>query len=175
MEQTRAPTRKLVTSYNQWQKLWAKLLFGQYFVSPPLPFLDNVETHSTKLISSSVIGSKPCKKGEGGFLYQLFRIPITFCHRLSEIYKKKKKDRVLCMLFQITHIYFNEPYYDTIHSVMNIMAEPKTGVTWGFSNWCLVPAKKWLLQKHHERCCSLVKLLYIYFCYLNLLNHSQAF
>ena len=36
----------------------------------------------------------------------------------------------------------------------------------------LAPVRKSLLQAHHDRCCSLVKLLCIYFCYLNLLNHG---
>ena len=36
----------------------------------------------------------------------------------------------------------------------------------------MAPVTKRLLQAHHERCCSLVKLLYIYFCYFNLLNQG---
>ena len=34
------------------------------------------------------------------------------------------------------------------------------------------PLGKGLLQVHHDKCCSLVKLLCIYFCYFNLLNHG---
>ena len=33
------------------------------------------------------------------------------------------------MLLQITHIYFNEPDYDTLHFVMNIMAEKDAKMT----------------------------------------------
>ena len=33
------------------------------------------------------------------------------------------------MLFQITHICFNEPDFVTLHTVMNIMAESRTKVT----------------------------------------------
>ena len=43
---------------------------------------------------------------------------------MSKISKKKKKGgEVLCMLFKITHIWFNEPDCVTLHTVMNIMAE----------------------------------------------------
>ena len=41
---------------------------------------------------------------------------------MSEIYKKKK-DEVLCMLFQITFTRFNESGYVPLHPVMNIMKE----------------------------------------------------
>ena len=42
------------------------------------------------------------------------------------------------MLFQVTHICFNEPDYVTLHSIMNIMAENgakviENGVTMVFS------------------------------------------
>ena len=38
--------------------------------------------------------------------------------------------------------------------------------------YCLTHVRKGLLQEKHHRFCSLVKLLSIYFSYLNLLNHS---
>ena len=40
------------------------------------------------------------------------------------------------------------------------------------SYYYLASVRKGLLQAHHDKCCSLVKLLCTYFCYLNLLNHS---
>ena len=33
------------------------------------------------------------------------------------------------MLFEITHIFFNEPDYVTLHTVMNIMAESDAKIT----------------------------------------------
>ena len=41
----------------------------------------------------------------------------------------------------------------------------------GFLN-TLETVRKGLLQAHHDRCCSLVKLLRIYFYYSNLFNHG---
>ena len=59
----------------------------------------------------------------GGILNALFKIPIIFCHWLSEIYKKKKKEGVGCMPFQVTQIYFNKSNYATLHSLMRIMIQ----------------------------------------------------
>ena len=59
-------------------------------------------------------------RGRGGILNVLFKIPIIFCHCLSEIYKKKKEE-VRCMLLQITQICFNESDYATLCSLMRIM------------------------------------------------------
>ena len=61
-------------------------------------------------------------RGIGGILNTLLKIPIIFCHWLSEIYKKKKEE-VRCILFQITQICFNESDYATLHSLMRIMTE----------------------------------------------------
>ena len=47
-------------------------------------------------------------RGRGEILNTLFKIPIIFCHWLSEIYKKKKEEEAWCMLYQITQICFNE-------------------------------------------------------------------
>ena len=38
-------------------------------------------------------------------------------------FKKKRKEEVRCMLFQITQICFNESDYATLHSLMRIMTE----------------------------------------------------
>ena len=40
------------------------------------------------------------------------------------------------------------------------------------SYYYLAPVRKVLLIAHHDRCCSLVKLLSVYFCYFKLLYHS---
>ena len=63
-------------------------------------------------------------RGRGRILNLLFKIPIIFCHRLCEIYeKKKKKAEVWCMLLQITQICFYESDYVMQHSEMSIMIE----------------------------------------------------
>ena len=74
---------------------------------------------------------------QGKLLKTLFKIPIIFFTDCLT-FKKRKKGEVLCMLFQITHTYFNEPDYVTLHSVMNKMAKngakiTKNGVTMVFS------------------------------------------
>ena len=81
------------------------------------------------------------------------------------------------MLFQLTHICLTEPDYVTIHYVLNVMADDgakitKNGTITVFSYQYLVPVRKGLSQTHHDRCCCLVKLLFIYFCNLELLNPS---
>ena len=63
-----------------------------------LPSLNNVEKQWAKLASSYVMGassyvmrSQHCIGKEEGFLNTLLKIPILFCHDLSEIYKKNKQ------------------------------------------------------------------------------------
>ena len=120
------------------------------------------------------MGSQHCVWGEGGFLNRVFKFSLIFCHRLSEIYRKYKKDEVLCMLLQITQICFNEPDYVTLYSAMNIMTKngAKNVTIMVLTYYYLLPVGKGLLQAHHDRRCSLVKLLCIYFYYLSLLNHG---
>ena len=90
--------------------IWAILCFW------PLPPLNNVEKQRAKLVSIYVTGSQHCIGGRGGISNTLLKIPIIFCHLLSEIYQKKgKKDEVACMLFQITQICFDESDYVTLH------------------------------------------------------------
>ena len=82
------------------------------------------------------------------------------------------------MLFQVTKICFNEPDYITLHSVMNIVTEHDAKMTYKMPqimvlSYCyMAHVRKGLLQEHIDRFCSLVKLLNIYYCYLNLLNHG---
>ena len=82
------------------------------------------------------------------------------------------------MLFQITQICFSESDYVTIYSVMNVMTENSAKMTHKMPqvlSYCyLAPLRKGLLQAHHDKCCSLVKLLCIYFAistYLTTVNH----
>ena len=104
--------------YNQWQKLWEKLLFGKFCVSTPFSHLTMLRTMSKSCVKLCY-GFATLYRGRGGILNTLFKIPKIFCHWLSEIYKKKKKKEFLCMLFQKTQMCFNEPDYVTAHTVMN--------------------------------------------------------
>ena len=69
------------------------------------------------------MGLQHCIEGEGGFLNTFFETPIILCHWLSEIYEKRKKNDVLGMLFEISHICFSESDYVTLRSFMNITRE----------------------------------------------------
>ena len=80
-----------------------KAIHHQFITLP----LNNVEKQWAKLASSYVMGSQHCIGGEGGFLNTLFKIPI-FCHWFWNLQKKKTKDEIQCILFQITHICFHE-------------------------------------------------------------------
>ena len=50
--------------------------------------------------------------------------------------------------------------------------DTKTAAIMVLSYYYLAPVRNVLLQAHSDRCCSLDKMLYIYFCYLDLLNHG---
>ena len=138
-------------SYNKWQKLWEKLLFGQFCVSLPFPLLTIWEPMNEACVKQCY-GFATLYSGKGE-LYTLFKIPIIFCHWLSEIKKKERGGSMHAVsnMFQI--ICFNESDYVTVH-------------------YYLVIVRKVLLEVHHDRCCSLVKLLCIYFCYFDLLNNG---
>ena len=81
------------------------------------------------------------------------------------------------MLFQKTQMCFNECDYVTVHSVMNIMKANRVKMAHKMpqlflSYHYLALFGKGLLQAHNDKCCSLGKLLCIYFCYFMLLNHG---
>ena len=40
---------KIFAIYNQWQKLWEKLLLGQFRVSPPFPLLTMLRNNEQNL------------------------------------------------------------------------------------------------------------------------------
>ena len=71
-------------SYNQWQKLWEKLVFGQFRVSTPFPPPNNVPPPN-KICVKLCYAFATLYKGRGGFLNIIFKISITFCYWLSEI------------------------------------------------------------------------------------------
>ena len=60
--------------------IWTVLCFY------PFPPLKNIEKQWAKVASSSIMGSRYRRGGEGGFLTHLNILSMTF-----EIYKKKKK------------------------------------------------------------------------------------
>ena len=84
----------------------------------PLLPLHNGEKTMRKSCVKLYFGLATFCRGRGGTLNKLFKIPIIFCHWLSEIYKKNE---FLCILFQKTQMCFNDPDYLMSHSVMNIM------------------------------------------------------
>ena len=87
--------------------------------------LDNAEKQGVKLASSYVMGPLHCIGGQGVFLNKVFKITITLCHWLFEIFKAKEKWHSM----QINQICFNASDYVTLHSIKNIMIENDTKIT----------------------------------------------
>ena len=112
--------QKLVT-YNKGQKIWEKLLFGQFCVSLPFSLLTMLRNNE-RILRRAMLWVRNIVWEKGGILNALFKIPIIFCHWLSEIYKKNNEE-VRSMLFQITQICFNESDCAMLHSLMRIMTE----------------------------------------------------
>ena len=132
----------------------------------PLLPLHNGEKTMRKSCVKLYFGLATFCRGRGGTLNKLFKIPIIFCHWLSEIYKKNE---FLCILFQKTQMCFNDPDYLMSHSVMNIMTAngakmAKKNATIMFLSYYyyLALVRKGLLQAHNDKWCSLLKLLCIY-------------
>ena len=69
--------------------IWTVLCFY------PFPPLKNIEKQWAKVASSSIMGSRYRRGGEGGFLTHLNILSMTF-----EIYKKKKKMRFYACCFK---------------------------------------------------------------------------
>ena len=83
------------------------------------------------------------------------------------------------MLLQITQICSYKSDYATLYSDMSIMRGNGAKVTPKLSQYYFSDIIVWhlsekLFQEHHDRCCSLIKLLCIYFSYFNLLSHRQT-
>ena len=81
------------------------------------------------------------------------------------------------MLFQKTKMCFNEPDDVTVycheHNANKRCQNGAKNATIKFlSYYCQALVRKGLLQAHHDKYCSLVKLLCIYFCYFIRLNHG---
>ena len=109
--------------------------------------------------------------GRGGFSSIVFEIAIIFCKLAVWNLQKRKEKLHSFILFPKTHMCFNEFGYITVHSVINIMTA-KTGTIIFLSYYYLPLVLKALLEVHNDKFCSLVKLLWIYFCYFILLNHG---
>ena len=120
-------------SNNQWQKVWEKMLLGHFVFLSPSPSEQCWGTMSKASIKQCY-GFATLYKAWGVILNALFKIPIIFCHWLSEIYKEKERS-VRSMLFQITQIYFNRSDYATLHSVMRKMTENGSRMTRKLSQW----------------------------------------
>ena len=65
------------------------------------------------------------------------------------------------MLFQVTQICFNESDYITIYLITNILSLNARIMVLKY--YCLEHVREGLLEAHHDRFCSLVKLLCTYF------------
>ena len=65
-----------------------------------------------------------------------------------------------------------ENYFTCFPRIGNVIARDITNAIMVLSYYYLAPVRKALLQAHRDRCCSLVKILCIYFCYFDLLNHG---
>ena len=154
-------------NYNQWQKLWEKLLFGQFCVSTPFLLLTRLKNNEQKL-HQAMLWVCIIIEGEKGNFKHTFKISIMFCQWLSEIYKKKRKMRFYACSFR-------KLKWVLMNLIMLCYALSLT--TWQLT----VP--KWLTKYSNNvfviwhllenwKCCSLVKLLCIYFCFFILLNHG---
>ena len=105
-------------------------------------------------------------RGRGGTLKALFKIPLIFCHWLSQIYKKKKEE-VRCML-KLNLLQWVWLCYATLSHEDNDRkwwkSDAKTAAIMVLSYYYVAPVRKVLLQAHHDRYCCLVKLLCICIC-----------
>ena len=63
----RKTKRTLKKSYNQCQKLWEKLLFGQFCISAAFPLLTILRKNEKKLRQAMLWGVQHCIGGEGEF------------------------------------------------------------------------------------------------------------
>ena len=102
---------------------WAILCF-----SPLLP-LNNVEEQWAKL-RQAILWVRNIVSGESGS----FKCTFSNSHNILSLIvwnlgKKKKKEEVWCMLFQINKICFNKSDYATLHSLMRIMTENSAKMT----------------------------------------------
>ena len=117
-------------------------------------------------------------RGRRGVLNLLFKIPIIFCHWLSEIYEKKKESRGLMHAVAnnsdlLLWVWLSYPTLWHEHNDRKRCENnPLTATILVLDYHYLVPVLKVSFQGHSDRRCVLVKLICIYFCYFNLLNHG---
>ena len=117
-------------------------------------------------------------RGRGGTLNTLFKILIIFCHWFSKIYEKKKESRGLmhAIASNSSLLLWISLRYATLWHEHNdskrCQNNPYTTTILVLHYYYLAPVGKVSFQAHHDRCCSLAKLLCIHFSYFNLPNHS---
>ena len=115
-------------------------------------------------------------RGRGGILNTLSKIPIIICHWFSKIYKKKRKIRFYACWFRKPKCaLMSWLCYGTFCHEHNDSKRCQNGAqnaaTIFLSYYYLALDGKRLLQALNDKCCSLVKLLCIYFCYFIEFNH----
>ena len=171
------PLALLQHTYNQRQKLWKKLLFGQFCVSTLFPLLTMLRNNDQKL-RQAMLWVRNIVKGKRGNFKHIFRNFHYIFTLIVWNLQKEKKNEVLCMLFQKPQMCFNELDYVTVHFVMNIMTsnsvknDIKTTTIMFSSYYYLALVEKGLLQAHSGKCCSLDRLWCICFCCFILPNHG---
>ena len=117
-------------------------------------------------------------RGRGEVLGTLFKIPIIFCHWLSEIYKKNKETGGSMHAVSNTSNLLewgwlsNATLCHEQNDRKRHQNDASTTQLLVLSYYYLASVRKVLLQGHRDRCCSLGKLWCVYFCYSNLLNHG---
>ena len=120
---------------------------------------------------------KLCYRGRGEISNTVLKSPWYFVIDCLKFTKKKERWGSIHAVSNHSNM-FNEFNYVTLYSVMNIMTKNGAKIMHKMpqkmilSYYYLTFVRKGLLQAHHYRCCNLVKLLCIYFCYFNLLNHG---
>ena len=117
-----------IFSDNRWQRLWKKLLFGQFCVStscPLLTILGNTEQKLRQTISwvCNIV------KGERWNFKHTFKSFHTILSLIVWNLQREKKNEILCMLFQKTQMSFNEPDYVMVDTVMNMVTPNSAKMT----------------------------------------------
>ena len=140
--------------------------------------MNNLEKQWPKLGSSYAMGSHHCIQKKGGFLNILFKIPIILCHWLSEIYWKKRRrwgsmHAVLSNSYLLYQVWlYHARLFHENNDKTRWQNDAQNATRMIFSYLYVVPVKIGSLQARRDRCCSLVKLLCTYFCYLNVRINS---
>ena len=141
----------------------------------PRPHVNIVEKQQAKVSSSHVMGSQYCIGGEGEFYTHFLKFPwylVTDCLKFTTwkgkwgpMHVVSKNTNViyrawLCYI-TLCHEYNDSKRFQNGAQISAIMF---------LSCYYLAVVRKGLLQARNDKCCSLVKLLCIYFYYFFLLN-----